>query len=80
MSKRTTETNTLALIRNWTMDGARGDLEGRFGSPVDIHAIVGDRGEEPGSEARPAATSPVLMKPAGEEDWRPLFVGVPDPA
>lgn len=63
------------------MDGAGGDLYGRFGSPVDIHAIVAERGEqEPGSEVPPPARSQVLMKPADEDDWRPLFVGVPEPA
>ena len=80
LSKRTTETNTLALIHQWSMDGARGDLEGRFGSSVDILAIVAERGGDPSSDVPPPAPSPVLMKPADEDDWRPLYVGVPDAA
>ena len=79
--KRTTETNTLALIGKWSIDGTRGDLDGRFGSPLDIHAIVAERGEEAaGSQIPPPAQPPVLMKSAGEDDWRPLLVTVPDPA
>ena len=76
--KRTTETNTLALIRRWSMDGARDDLDGRFGSPLDIHAAVAGRTEEPGNEVGPPAPPPLLMKPADEDDWRPLLVGVSD--
>jgi hypothetical protein len=79
--KRTTETNThtLALIGRWSMEGARGDLGGRFGSPLDLHAIVSERSEEPGSEVPPPAPPPLLLKPAGEDDWRPLLVE-PHPA
>jgi hypothetical protein len=73
---RTNETNTLALIGRWSMEGARGDLDGRFGSPLDIHAAVAGRHEEPSGEAPPPASAPLLMKPAGEDDWRPLFIGV----
>ena len=75
--KRTTETNThtLALIGRWSMEGARDDLDGRFGSPLDIHAIVAERSEEePISEVPPPVPPPLLMKPAGEDDWRPLLV------
>jgi hypothetical protein len=68
-----TETNTLALIRKWSMEGAREDFEGRFGSPVDIHALVGVRTEERADHAPLPAQAPVLMKPAGEDDWRPLL-------
>jgi hypothetical protein len=78
--KRTTATNTLVLIHEWSMDGARGDLDGRFGSPLDIHALVAERSEKPSGEVPPPTQSPLLMKPAGEDDWRPLLVGVPDPA
>ena len=78
--KRTTETNTLALIGKWSIDGTRGDLDGRFGSPLDIRAIVAERREEASSQIPPPAQPAVLMKPAGEDDWRPLLVGVPDPA
>ena len=38
--KRAPETNTLVLIHRWSMDGARGDFDGHFASPLDIHAIV----------------------------------------
>lgn len=69
--------NRLALICRWSMDGARGDLDGDFGSPVDIHAIVGERSEESGEP--PPAPTPVLMKTAGEDDWRPLLIE-PNPA
>lgn len=77
--KRAKETNTLALIRKWSMKGAREDLGGRFGSPVDILAIVAERNEEAASDVAPPATAPVLLKPAGEDDWRPLLVE-PSPA
>jgi hypothetical protein len=75
-----TQTNTVALIREWSMDGADGDLDGRFGWPVDIHALVAERGERPdGDEALPPEPSSVLMKPAGEDDWRELPAGISDP-
>ena len=77
MKKHTTQTNTLALIRKWSMDGARGDLSGHFASPVDIHAAVAERNEEPRTGVRAPAQAPVMMKPAGEDDWRPLLVAVP---
>jgi hypothetical protein len=73
--KRTTETNTLVLIHEWSMDGARGDLDGRFGSPVDIHAVVAERRDEP-AEGSPPAPPPLMLKPAGEDEWRPFLVGV----
>jgi hypothetical protein len=72
-----TETNTLTLIRRWSMAGARSDFEAHFTSPVDIHAAVAERREESADELPPPATPTVLMKPAGEDDWRPLLVGVP---
>ena len=80
MAKRTTQTNMLALIREWSMDGARGDLESRFGSVVDIHAIVAERSEKTAVEVPPPEPPPLLMKPAGEDDWRPLLVGASDRA
>lgn len=78
--KRATGTNTLALIRQWSMDGADGDLDAHFASPVDIHALVSERGEEPSIEVPSPAPAPLLLKLAGEDDWRPLFVEVPNPA
>lgn len=76
----TTETNTLTLIRRWSMAGAPGDLDGRFGSPLDINAAVAESSEEPRPEVLPPTPPTLLMKPADEDDWRPLLVGVPDPA
>ena len=78
--KRAPETNTLVLIHRWSMDGARGDFDGHFASPLDIHAIVAERNEEPVDEVAPDGPPPLLLKGAGEDDWRPLLVGVPDSA
>lgn len=69
-TKRTTETNTLALIREWSMDGAGGDLDGRFASPVDIHAMVSEREEGQNGEVAPPTPPPLLLKRAGEDDWQ----------
>jgi hypothetical protein len=75
LGKRKTEVDTLALIRKWSMDGARDDVADRFGSSVDINAIVAQRGEEAKEEGSPTAPAPVLLKPAGEDDgWQPLVV------
>lgn len=78
--KRTTEMDPLALIRKWSMEGARGDLQGRFGSLVDINAVVAERSEEPRNDDSPPTQPPLLLKPAGEDDWQPLLVVAPDPA
>jgi hypothetical protein len=78
--KRTTEMDPLALIRKWSMEGARGDLQGRFGSLVDINAIVAERSAEPRSDVSSPTQPPLLLKPAGEDDWQPLLVVVPDQA
>jgi hypothetical protein len=59
--------DTLSLIRQWTMHGARRDLTGRFRPTDDIHAII--FGAE---EKKPALARPLLMKRADEDDWRPL--------
>ena len=75
LKEHTTETNTLALIRKWSMAGARGDLGGHFGSPVDIHAAVAERNEEQSGDAPDDGSTQVMMKRAGEDDWRPLAVG-----
>jgi hypothetical protein len=78
--KRTTEMDPLALIRKWSMEGALGDLQDRFGLPVDINAIVAERSEEPRSDVSPPTQPPLLLKPAGEDDWQPFLVVFPDPA
>jgi hypothetical protein len=67
--------NTTALIERWSMDGASDDFTGGFQPSVDIIAIVCERGSEP-PEDEPSPPE-LLMKPAGEEDWRPLLVGMP---
>lgn len=70
------ETNTTALIERWSMDGASDDLASRFRPSVDIIAVVGERSSESSDDAAPQPA--LLMKPAGEEDWRPLLVGMPE--
>ena len=64
------------------MDGARGDLESHFGSPVDINAAVAARGDETSSEAAAphAERTPLLVKAAGASDWAPLLVAVSETA
>jgi len=55
------EENRLALIRRWSMEGARADL-------------AAPRPEEPVRTTTPdTGGSPVLVKPAGGDDWRPLL-------
>lgn len=73
LEKQFTDVSRLALIRQWSMAGAPGDLDGHFGTPPDIHALVAERHEEPGAEAPPEpGPAPLLMKPAGEDDWQIL--------
>ena len=69
MTKHATESNTLALIHNWSMEGAHGDLSGHFASPVDIHAAVAERNEGSIGESAPPTSAPVMMKSAGGDDW-----------
>ena len=56
------------------MEGARGDLEGRFGPVLDIHAVVAERDEvQSPAEAAPRSTvDPLLVKAAGDTDWQTL--------
>ena len=61
--------NTTALISNWSMAGARSELERRFGSAPDIVAAVAESLDR-GPVRIPAA--PLMVKPAGEGEWRPL--------
>jgi hypothetical protein len=67
-------TNTTALIVNWSMAGALDDLNGRFESAVDIDAVVAERDRESYDEVAPPARAPLLLKPAGEDEWHPLVV------
>ena len=73
--------HTLTLISQWSMDGAPGDLNGGFRSPVDILEIVGGRTTQPPSspiEQPPVHTeSQLLVKRAGDDDWQPLLAALP---
>ena len=74
------ETGRLALIRQWSMDGARDELNRRFESPVDTLTLVPELDDEPRSEVPPPpAPAPVLVKLAGGDDWQPLITE-PSPA
>ena len=59
--------NTTALIRHWSMQGAAADLGGRFHSGTDALAISGD--------ASTPAPAPSLLRVRGsdEEEWTPLL-------
>lgn len=71
------QTNTTSLIGAWSMDGAHGDLGG-FHSVLDINALVAERSADTdGAPAPPSERPPLLMKPAGEDDWRPLPLALP---
>lgn len=78
--KRTPEANTMSLIQSWSMDGASADLDGRFGSSRDNYALASEHDDEPASEAAPPAQAPLMMKPAGEDGWRPLLTDVSNAA
>ena len=66
--------NTTGLISAWSMDGARGELCGRFASVPDIDAIVSERaGQESAGASEPAPSTPELLVRAAEDaDWLPL--------
>jgi hypothetical protein len=71
--------NTTALITYWTMDGASNDIDRRFGSPVDILALVHGSSTELGVEASsvdvvPSQPNhpPLLVKKAGQDEWESL--------
>ena len=45
---------------------------------LDINALVAERSADPdGAPAPPSERPPLLMKPAGEDDWRPLPLALP---
>lgn len=69
--------STMRLIGEWSMDGAHGDLGSRFRSALDVLAVVSARSHEPNGDVAPPVPAPLLLKPAGEDDWRPLLVGDP---
>jgi hypothetical protein len=63
--------NTTGLIREWSMTGAQADVAERFRVTDDIHSIlVGGSASTP-----PRREAPLLLKLAGEGDWRPLAGG-----
>ena len=64
-------TNTTALIANWSMAGAL-DLDGRFASVVDIDALVAGRDRESDEDAARRTQAPLMLKPAGEDEWHTL--------
>lgn len=72
LEKHSTDVSRLALIRQWSMAGAPGDLDGRFRTAPDIQAAVAELNEEPRTQLPPPAQAPLLMKPAGEDDWQLL--------
>ena len=61
--------NTTKLIAQWTMNGARLDVDGRFRSADDIGAVFADN--RPTPEPTTAAGS-FLIKGAGGDGWQPL--------
>ena len=61
--------NTTGLISNWSMTGARSELERRFGSSSDIVAAVAESLDRAPVRIPPA---PLMVKAAGEGEWKPL--------
>ncbi len=61
--------NTTKLIAQWTMSGARRDLDGRFRATDDIGALIADNKPTPEPTA---AASWFLIKGADENGWQPV--------
>lgn len=61
--------NTTKLIAQWTMSGARGDVDRRFRATDDIGAVIA--GKRPTTEPTAAASS-FLIKRADQESWQTL--------
>ena len=61
--------NTTKLIAQWTMNGARLDVDGRFRPTDDIGAVIADN--QPTSHPTAAASS-FLVKAADGDGWQPL--------
>jgi hypothetical protein len=70
-ANRASRANTTALIASWSMAGAP-DLDGRFASVVDIEAFVAERDRESHEHAPRRIEAPLLLKPAGEDEWHTL--------
>jgi len=64
--------NTTKLIAQWTMSGARRDVDGRFRATDDIGAVIADNQPTP---EHTAAASSFLIKGADEDSWQPLEGG-----
>jgi hypothetical protein len=64
--------NTTKLIAQWTMSGARRDVDGRFRATADISAVIAVN--QPTPEPTAAASS-FLIKGANEDSWQPLEGG-----
>ena len=67
--------NTTGLISNWSMAGAREELQRRYAPATDILAAVAEGDDEPQDDATSAPQSHVMVKRAGEDDWQPLVAG-----
>ena len=61
--------NTTKLIAQWTMNGARLDVDGRFRPTDDIGAVIADNQPTPEPTT---ATSLFLIKGADGNGWQPL--------
>jgi len=61
--------NTTKLIAEWTMNGARLDVDGRFRATDDIGAVIADN--EPTPEPTAAASS-FLIRGTNEDSWQTL--------
>lgn len=67
--------NTTRLIRNWSMEGALEELQRRDApSADDVAAAAAGEGERRDDSDATAPESDVMVKPAGEDDWRPLVL------
>ena len=61
--------NTTKLITQWTMSGARRDVDGRFRAIADIGALIA--ANQPAPEPAAAASS-FLIKGADGDGWQAL--------
>jgi hypothetical protein len=62
--------NTTDLIAQWTMSGARHDVDGLFRATDDIGAVIADN--QPTPEPSATATSSFLIKGTDQDSWQPL--------
>jgi hypothetical protein len=52
------------------------ELDGRFASVVDIDALVAERDRASDEDAARRAEAPLMLKPAGEDEWHTLARGL----